>query len=951
MSDSPVQINRDKSIAPAMDYDLLMKEAIARVQELSGTEWTDYNLHDPGVTILQQLCYAITDPAYRTAFPIEEILADKKGDIDPLQHSFFRRAEMLTSAPVTVNDYRKLVLDEIDDLENVWIEPVQTIHPSGCTKGVYRVFIQVEDAIARNMEANADQVQQLAAQTDHLLQSYRNIGEDFEPAVVLQPQEIFIKAEIFVDSRHEPQQILALMCNAFEMTMHPPVRFVPAAEMYINGHTPEEMYAGPLLKKGFVANSDLHPRKQTADPADLMKSVSEVPGVMKVKAIYLADENGNFQAKPVQIKEGHYPYLEMISEKHEIKISSDKFEYNLRDAGFLNMYEQVKTVARRKFTGHQNAEAPKPLKGIYRNLGQYYSLQHHFPAIYGIGHEGLEKDAPALRQAQAKQLKAYLLFFEQLLANYLAQLSNIGNLFSPFLQQVPAATYATQPLYNVPHVASLLKAFTHQKSPVSWEDFINDNGNPYIKNMQEAAEPDKEYQQRKNTILDHLMARFNLVLLKYPVTFFEQTYDRDAPPSRISPELEWKASILRDLPALSANRNRSFNYREDIFNEGSLSGYETILHKLLHVRPEKRKRLTAVFDSSNWKVSVSQPSEPHIHVHLVKEYKVKDELLKVNIAESTSGEIITGKKYDYGRQSVSLLRYGLDPANYRIVYDGEEDVYLVVYRQATHALWQVITRENTHEEAMQAQKETMRHLKQISTESEGCYLLEHLLLKPAYTDKSFGFRIYSRSNKLLLQHAQWLTLEEREAQLENVAPLAAALNEQDAYGSWQQLQQYYKIYFYRGDTPELLTAAHFTSPDHKVAVEKTMLDLLLLIRQMKTGQHRQVRVVPYVKHGEAEMLQEAFFKFGMSIIFPSWPARFQYKEFRNFTEGLFREHTPVQFRLNFDWLGISAMRDFESRYFDWLKAMRGEGDRPSATAALLAFIVKDPAFSQHVVTV
>lgn len=951
MADTPVQINRDKPIAAAMDYDLLMKEAIARVQELSGTEWTDYNLHDPGVTILEQLCYAITDPAYRTAFPIDEILADKKGNIDPLPHSFFRRAEILTSAPVTVDDYRKLVLDEIENIENIWIEPVQTTHPSGCTKGVYRVFIQVEDAIAQNMSGNADLIQKLAAQTDHFLQSYRNIGEDFEPAVILQPQEIFIKAEIIVDSRHDPHQILALMCNAFEMTLHPPVRFVSAAEMYISGHTAEDIYAGPLLKKGFVANTDLHPRKQTADPADLMKSVSQVPGVVKVKAIYLADENGTFQAKPIQIKEGHYPYLEMISGKHEIKISSDKFEYNLRDAGFLNTYEQVKTVARRRFAGHKNSEASKPLKATYRNLGQYYSLQHTFPAIYGIGHAGLEKDAPALRHAQAKQLKAYLLFFEQLLANYLAQLSNIGNLFSPFLHQVPAVTYATQPLYNVPHAASLLKAFTDQQAPLSWDDFTQDNGNPYMKNMQEAAEPDKVYQERKNTILDHLLARFNLVLLKYPVNFYEQTYGRDAAPARISAELEWKAEILRDMPALSANRNRSFNYREDIFDGSDLSGYETMLHKLLHIRQEKRKRLTAAFDSAKWKVTSAHAPEAHIHVHLVKEYKAKDELIKVNIAESASGEIITGKQYDYGRQSVSLLRYGLDPSNYRIVYDEEDDIYLVVYRHTAHALWQVVSRENTHGEATHAQKEMIRHLKQISTASEGCYLLEHLLLKPAYADQGFGFRIYDRGNKLLLQHAQWLTLDDREAQLNNMAPLAAALNEKDAYGSWQQLQQQYNIYYYPADTPELLTAAHFTAPASKAAVEKTMLDLLLMIRQMKNGQPGQVHVVKYVKYGASQMLQEDFFKFGMSIVFPSWPARFQQQEFRNFTEAMFREHTPVQFRMYFRWIGIAAMQDFELRYFNWLKAMRGEADKPVAAGALLELILKDPSFTHYVVSV
>lgn len=330
---------------------------------------------------------------------------------------------------------------------------------------------------------------------------------------------------------------------------------------------------------------------------------------------------------------------------------------------------------------------------------------------------------------------------------------------------------------------------------------------------------------------------------------------------------------------------------------------------------------------------------------------MKDELIKVNIAESASGGIITGKQYDYGRQSVSLLRYGLDPANYRIVYDGEDDVYLVVYRHTAHALWQVVSREKTYGEATQAQKEMIRQLKQISTASEGCYLLEHLLLKPAYADKAFGFRICDRGNKLLLQHAQWLTLDEREARLNNIASLVAALNEKDAYGSWQQLQQQYNIYFYPGDTPELLTAAHFTAPSSKAAVEKTMLDLLLLIRQMKEGQPRQVHVVKYVKHGASQMLQEEFFRFGMSIVLPSWPARFQHQEFRSFTEAVFREHTPVQFRMYFRWIGIAAMQEFELRYFNWLKAMRGEADKPSAANALMELIIRDPLFSHYVVTV
>ncbi|CAL1518633.1 hypothetical protein MMC2321_02377 [Chitinophaga sp. MM2321] len=944
MADTPVQIERDKPAALALNYEGLLKEAITRIQQLCGHVWTDYNQHDPGVTILEQLCFAITDAGYRTAFPIAEILADVKSNIDPLQHAFYQQAAILTTSPVTVNDYRKQVLDEIEEIENIWIEPVQTWQPSGCAKGVYRVFIQVEDTLAEDMIHNQTIIKTIADRVDHCLQSYRNIGENFEDAIVLQPQEIFIRTEIFVDSRQDPMEILANMCNTFELVLHPPVRFLSAAEMQLNGYTSEEIYAGPLLKKGFVMNSDLHGRKLSADPADLLKAIMEVPGVMKVKSIYLAGEDGQYNSKPLFIKEGHYPFLQMMNEKHEIKISSDKHEYNLKDASFQNMYQQVKVVARRKFSGHRNSEKAKPMKGKYRHIDKYYSMQHHFPAIYGIGRYGLEKAAHESRKAQARQLKAYLLFFEQLLANYLAQLNSMGSFFSPFLQDTPPFTYATQPLYAVPHVAQLLKAFTDNSPQPSWESFTADTGNGYMKKLQVITESDKLYQERKHRVLDHLLARFNIVLIKYPVTFYEHIYGDDAShKKRISTELEWKADIVQHIPTLSANRTRSFNYREDIFNDAPLSGYEQILNKMLHIRIEKRRRLTAVFDAGHWKVAVGKQASHHVQVHLVKKYKVKDEVLKVNI---TGGEGITtdGRKYDFGRQSVSLLRFGLDTSNYRIVRDAERDLYLVLYRHTAHELWQVVTTEKTLRQAVRSLRELIRHLKQISIDSEGYYLLEHLLLKPAYQERSYGYRIYTREGKILLQHAQWCRLEERETQLQELLKLAAAMDGQSPADNWQMLQPHYKLYFYRDDTPEVLTAAHFAHPTHKDDAAMAMENIRWQISRLAADQQQYARIALYVKHADTQMLHEDFFKFGMSIIFPSWPARFQHPEFRSFTEELIREHTAVQFHLHFKWLGIAAMHDFEAHYFRWLKAMQEREHARPAAHALISLLVKDPLF-------
>ena len=106
--------------------------------------------------------------------------------------------------------------------------------------------------------------------------------------------------------------------------------------------------------------------------------------------------------------------------------------------------------------------------------------QNLFPTIYGIGHEGLPNNATKSRKGQAKQLKGFLLFFEQIMANYLSQLSNIGDILSIDLNQNDSRTYHANPLYSIPDVKYLLNAFTSRYPEITdqnWEDFKNDVNN------------------------------------------------------------------------------------------------------------------------------------------------------------------------------------------------------------------------------------------------------------------------------------------------------------------------------------------------------------------------------------------------------------------------------------------------------------------------------------------
>ena len=75
MNKIPDSLAKQPVLKPAEDYYRLRREGIGFIEKMGSVLWTDYNTHDPGITILEALCYAITDLAYRTGWDIKDILA------------------------------------------------------------------------------------------------------------------------------------------------------------------------------------------------------------------------------------------------------------------------------------------------------------------------------------------------------------------------------------------------------------------------------------------------------------------------------------------------------------------------------------------------------------------------------------------------------------------------------------------------------------------------------------------------------------------------------------------------------------------------------------------------------------------------------------------------------------------------------------------------------------
>jgi hypothetical protein len=96
----------------------LREKGLTYIQQLSGKLWTDHNLHDPGITILEVLCYALMDLGYRTRFSMNDMVREEDGSVT--SDSFHPINKIFTSAPVTADDYRRLLVD-IPGIRNAWL--------------------------------------------------------------------------------------------------------------------------------------------------------------------------------------------------------------------------------------------------------------------------------------------------------------------------------------------------------------------------------------------------------------------------------------------------------------------------------------------------------------------------------------------------------------------------------------------------------------------------------------------------------------------------------------------------------------------------------------------------------------------------------------------------------------------------------------------------------------
>lgn len=210
---------------------------------------------------------------------------------------------------------------------------------------------------------------------------------------------------------------------------------------------PDEIWNGPLLSLGALDKESLKPLKRTVELQEIVKIILQTPGVKLIKELRLVRPDAEHGEQRIPIQEGCFASLEPSILKPQDPYTIDveregavKWRVDSK-AVWARIQELEAGIRNREAYAARSAQATEYVhgpSGKYKEVESYFSIQHQFPVVYGLSKYGIPEfplkslglASSKERQAQVQQLKAYLLFFEQLLANYLSQLAHVGDLLS-----------------------------------------------------------------------------------------------------------------------------------------------------------------------------------------------------------------------------------------------------------------------------------------------------------------------------------------------------------------------------------------------------------------------------------------------------------------------------------------------------------------------------------------
>jgi hypothetical protein len=506
-----------------LDYAALRADAIKELERLTDTRWTDFNAHDPGITILEALCYALTDFGYRLFHPLPDLLTPKPGEVAP-PSVFAGPIASLSCRAVTVDDLRAAAID-VPGVRNAWVEPAlpplqvplhdpakNTLEllpsdqptPDGSTrlalKGLWRVLVEPEGGVLPN---------QVEADVAARLHGERALGEDFAEILVLGEYGVKLDLAIELTPDAQGEAVLNAIGARFDAYFSPTIPRRSAAEVLALGD-PAALVEGPMPRRGLPDRAALAAarRHRAIYRSDLIREAMAVPGVAAVRHIIFMERKEHWS---LPIPDDRVPVLDRAASIFAVFSPGG-------DLVTIPFKRPTSAKTRPALRGSEMDRAPAA--GRWRNPAAFRPIAADLPPTYAVGEGTLTASAPVERRVAASRLRGYLGIFDIILAGHFAQLAELPTLFG--------AGGGAKP-YPVGDVQELLP---HVNAPKILPDSDDLRG---LVEKEDAADA----LRRRNALLNHLLARFG----------------EDLPNDPLAEELiTRKEAFLQALPMIGGSR-------------------------------------------------------------------------------------------------------------------------------------------------------------------------------------------------------------------------------------------------------------------------------------------------------------------------------------------------------------------------------------------------------------
>ncbi|MFN8714046.1 MAG: hypothetical protein ACK5Z2_14455 [Bacteroidota bacterium] len=952
-------IRRNAVLYPGMDFFSLRNEAIAYIQKLAGDEWTDYNEHDPGVTILDQLCYAITDLSYRNSFDAADILTGDKQFSGKNNDTFFEPEEVLHCHALCSNDWRKLIIDKVNNVRNAWVEVTE--RAPGVLPGLYNIIVEVTQSVKTEEDRKA-----IEQNVKAVFYNHRNLSEDINSVVVLKHRNIKIKAVIDIDDYINTEETLAALFLKLQEILTRPVRLYTLTQMLEKGYPMDDIFSGPRLTNGYIIDHEMYPRITHIHYARLIRALQEVPGVKHISNFSI--EGGDDNTGIFRLGHDESPVLDSkANEQGNYGITLRKSHIPvIIDANIVESIFLIMMLAQPKsYIPGQHAQVLKDFAkrhGRNRNLSFYRSIQYDFPPIYGIGEYGIGSDALSegfqssksghfganseQRRALARQLKGYLHIFEQLLANQLQQLAGIPELFS--LNQQTMRTYFPATDLAIPE-KEVIECEKHQSEQnqqlrehiaMYKAGLIPAQGISYKEALLLLMKQKDPYYDRRNKILDHLLARFGVTISSSTYEDVNWYFMNDGEFREFI--LNTKAEILRNIAQLTKERGQS----ADLLSASAVSTFEQmIILKLgivnmqnqyqFRVRPLARTVLKYSARTNDFLNDDEWISNTEIKNQKFERY---DQLqTSEDYNRYRNRRLITKIKQGQLTPDLRMFHNGYIANNYSIGFErGYTNIYTVVYRDPDWERhdWKRVGRFSTMQDAVDAILDSCAFIRFLNIESEGLHVIEHLALRPDPRNISFETKLKSPTGSLLLssklpysgsRNAQQLGKQITESGCNivnfSIAPSAV---------------QRGKYALMLTNSGEVIAESPlvFSSESDALKVAESIAAECRYIHSNPNVFGTQVS--HHVLHPLGELPPLSFYAFRISVLLPGWSSRFGNESFRSMMGMLLRTNAPAHTGISDYWLSPQRMNEAESLYIKWRKARAAESNETEALAIELA---------------